>query len=89
MNIEQIVISNEMSLTREVFRFYVNDEMKLRLSTYYFEKRETTRHKFKIDKCFHHTDQRGNTINREAIYIPSVVIERVKQQIFEKIDFIK
>jgi hypothetical protein len=76
-------------LIQETFRFRLNDEMQLLLREYYYETRETIRHKFKPLKWYDAIDRRRSSIGIQEVEVPEDIINQVKQNIFNKITYLK
>jgi len=83
MHIEIIVPIND--LTREVYRFYIISERSINavLDSYFFEQRQSTRHKFVATKRYNRLDRRGT--NMEYPVIPDIVRAKVREKIVENI----
>jgi len=80
---ELIIKHNDFKQT--VYRFWLKDEIKLLLDSYWLQERKTKRHKFITVKQYNRILQRNNTIKLSDIPFNDEIKRAAKNQLFSQI----
>lgn len=80
---ELIIKHND--LKQEVYRFWLRDETRLVLSSYWVQEKKTSRHKFQTIKQYNRLEQRHNTIKLSDVPFDDTIKQAAKDQLLEQI----
>jgi hypothetical protein len=79
------IIVDHGSLEREVYTFWLANEYHLWLDSYKYERRETTRHKFKVMKIWNRLEDRHANIKLGEFKFDDSIKQKAKEQLMAQI----
>ncbi len=83
---ELIIKHND--LKQEIYRFWLRDETKLVLDSYYIQEKKTSRHKFQTIKQYNRLDQRGNTLKLNDVPFNDNIKQLAKNKLLNSINVV-